>query len=79
MYYALLIPILCYALNAAAWIDYAPDGLATLTHYTLPKDYIASCGCTPSSTHYPTAALSQMAYGSSNSYGSPEDTSGKAY
>ncbi|KAF9452711.1 hypothetical protein P691DRAFT_756102 [Macrolepiota fuliginosa MF-IS2] len=62
--------LIIHSLNVAAqWIDYPSDGLATLTHYTLPKDYIASCGCTPSSTHYPTAALSQMAYGSSNSYG----------
>ena len=40
-----------------------------MTHYTLPEDYIASCGCTGQSTHYPTAALNQMAYGSSTSYG----------
>jgi len=53
----------------AQWIDYPDDGLATMTHYTLPSGYIASCGCTPSSTYYPTAALSQMAYGSSTSYG----------
>jgi hypothetical protein len=53
----------------AQWIDYPDDGLATMTHYSLPTGYIASCGCTPSSTDYPTAALSQMAYGSSMSYG----------
>jgi len=53
----------------AAWIDYAPSGSATLTHYGLPRDYVASCGCTPASTHYPTAALSQMAYGSSTAFG----------
>jgi hypothetical protein len=52
-----------------SWIDYPSSGLATLTHYTLPTDYIASCGCTPASTHYPTAALSQMAFGSSTAYG----------
>lgn len=51
------------------WIDYPSDGTATLTHYTLPKDYIASCGCTAASTHYPTAAMSQMAYGSFAAYG----------
>ena len=33
------------------------------------QDYIASCGCTGKSTHYPTAALNQMAFGSSNNYG----------
>lgn len=53
----------------AQWIDYPDNGLATITHYTLPSGYVASCGCTPSSTDYPTAALSQMAYGSSTSYG----------
>jgi len=52
-----------------AWINYPSDGTATLTHYELPKDYIASCGCTGKSTHYPTAALNQMAFGSSNNYG----------
>ena len=34
-----------------------------------PQDYIAACGCTGKSTHYPTAALNQMAFGSSNNYG----------
>ena len=69
---------------AYAWINYPSEGTATLTHYDLPKvgvpsvldsrsytpqDYIAACGCTGKSTHYPTAALSQMAFGSSNNYG----------
>jgi len=54
---------------ATDWIDYPPNGIATLTHYELPLDYIAACGCTATSTHYPTAALSQMAYGSSTGYG----------
>ncbi|KAI9572278.1 RlpA-like double-psi beta-barrel-protein domain-containing protein-containing protein [Boletus coccyginus] len=40
-----------------------------MTYYTLPTGFIAACGCTPNSTYYPTAALSQMAYGSSTSYG----------
>ncbi|KAL0956424.1 hypothetical protein HGRIS_002572 [Hohenbuehelia grisea] len=40
-----------------------------MTHYDLPRDYVAACGCTPSSTHYPTAALSQMAFGSSTAFG----------
>ncbi|TFK73895.1 hypothetical protein BDN72DRAFT_834220 [Pluteus cervinus] len=62
--------VICFPLSTfAQWIDYPPDGLATLTHYTIPQDFVASCGCTPASTHYPTAALSQMAYGSSTSYG----------
>ncbi|TFK23961.1 hypothetical protein FA15DRAFT_705036 [Coprinopsis marcescibilis] len=53
----------------AQWIDYPSEGIATLTHYTLPRGYVASCGCTPETTDYPTAALSQMAYGSSQSFG----------
>ena len=53
----------------AQWIDYPDSGPASLTHYTLPLDFIAACGCTAESTHYPTAALSQMAYGSSADYG----------
>jgi hypothetical protein len=57
------------AVQVAAWIDYTSNGSATLTHYDLPLDYVASCGCTPESTHYPTAALSQMAYGSSKAFG----------
>ncbi|ESK96550.1 endoglucanase v-like protein [Moniliophthora roreri MCA 2997] len=55
--------------SLAQWIDYPANGFATMTHYDLPKDYIASCGCTEKSTHYPTAALSQMAFGSSAAYG----------
>jgi len=54
---------------ATQWIQYPNSGIATMTHYTLPEDYIASCGCTAQSTHYPTAALNQMAFGSSTSYG----------
>ncbi|KAF8070599.1 RlpA-like double-psi beta-barrel-protein domain-containing protein-containing protein [Lyophyllum atratum] len=52
-----------------AWIDYPANSFATLTHYEIPRDFVAACGCVPSSTHYPTAALSQMAYGSSKAYG----------
>ncbi|KAF9222715.1 hypothetical protein BS17DRAFT_707899 [Gyrodon lividus] len=54
---------------ATEWIQYPPDGYATMTHYTLPQGFIAACGCTPDSTDYPTAAMNQMAYGSSTSYG----------
>jgi len=53
----------------AQWIDYPSSGHATLTHYTLPLDYVGPCGCTPETTHYPVAALSQMAYGSSMNFG----------
>lgn len=55
--------------SATEWIQYPADGTATLTHYTLPENYIAACGCTGESTHYPTAAMSQYAYGSSTDYG----------
>jgi hypothetical protein len=55
--------------SESQWIDYSSDGYATMTHYTLPENFIAACGCTPSSTDYPTAAMNQMAYGSSTSYG----------
>ncbi|EPQ27195.1 uncharacterized protein PFL1_05118 [Pseudozyma flocculosa PF-1] len=44
------------------------EGQATLTHYTLPSDYVASCGCVGRSTHYPTAALNRLAYGSNTSF-----------
>ncbi|KAH0588960.1 hypothetical protein H2248_004741 [Termitomyces sp. 'cryptogamus'] len=54
---------------ASAWIEYPSDGFATLTHYEIPLGFVASCGCVPDSTHYPTAALSQMAYGSSTAFG----------
>ena len=60
-------PFVCA--NTTEWIQYPDTGTATMTHYSLPQDYIASCGCTGKSTHYPTAALNQMAYGSSTSYG----------
>lgn len=55
--------------SMSSWIQYPPTGLATLTHYSLPEGYVAACGCTPDSTKYPTAALSQMAFGSSANYG----------
>ncbi|PPR05820.1 hypothetical protein CVT26_010100 [Gymnopilus dilepis] len=70
MFCLLFLSLLCtFSSVLSQWIDYPDDGLATLTHYTLPSGYIASCGCTSASTNYPTAALSQMAYGSSTSYG----------
>ncbi|KAJ7178351.1 RlpA-like double-psi beta-barrel-protein domain-containing protein-containing protein [Mycena crocata] len=53
----------------SVWIDYPADGTATMTHYTIPDGFIAACGCNGDSTKYPTAALSQMAYGSSNAFG----------
>ena len=34
---------------ASAWIQYPPDGFATMTHYTMPSDFVASCGCTSDS------------------------------
>jgi hypothetical protein len=74
MFFWFLILVACHynfvlADNSSVWINYPNDGLATMTHYDLPRDWITACGCTASSTHYPTAALSQMAYGSSNAYG----------
>ncbi|KAG1900762.1 RlpA-like double-psi beta-barrel-protein domain-containing protein-containing protein [Suillus fuscotomentosus] len=54
---------------ASEWIGYSSDGYATMTHYSLPENFIAACGCTSTSTDYPTAAMNQMAYGSSTSYG----------
>jgi len=66
MLFLLLVPPLA---RATQWIQYPQSGVATLTHYTLPEDYIASCGCSAKSTHYPTAALNQMAFGSSTGYG----------
>lgn len=55
--------------SQSPWIEYPDTGTATMTHYTLPSGFVAACGCTPSSTDYPTAALSQMAYGSSTAFG----------
>ncbi|KAF8482653.1 RlpA-like double-psi beta-barrel-protein domain-containing protein-containing protein [Russula ochroleuca] len=54
---------------ATQWLQYPASGIATMTHYTLPENDIASCGCTAESTHYPTAALNQMAFGSSTAFG----------
>ncbi|KAH7108089.1 RlpA-like double-psi beta-barrel-protein domain-containing protein-containing protein [Auriculariales sp. MPI-PUGE-AT-0066] len=53
----------------SANFTYPSTGYATMTHYDLPLDYVASCGCAPASTHYPTAALSQLAYGSAQAFG----------
>lgn len=40
---------------AAAWLDYADTGEATMTHYTMELGFVAACGCTGDSTYYPTA------------------------
>ncbi|KIO09840.1 hypothetical protein M404DRAFT_130927 [Pisolithus tinctorius Marx 270] len=63
-----LLSLLSFAL-ASDWIQYPSNGYATMTHYTLPEGFIAACGCAINSTLYPTAAMNQMAYGSSTSYG----------
>lgn len=44
------------------------QGIATLTHYDLPANYVASCGCVGRSTRYPTAALNALAYGGTTSF-----------
>ncbi|KAL4074223.1 RlpA-like double-psi beta-barrel-protein domain-containing protein-containing protein [Scleroderma yunnanense] len=54
---------------ASEWIQYPSNGYATMTHYILPEGFIAACGCATNSTLYPTAAMNQMAYGSSTAYG----------
>lgn len=63
------LPYISWASSSTEWINYSPDGYATMTHYSLPENFIAACGCTSTSTNYPTAAMNQMAYGSSTSYG----------
>ena len=64
-----LVQYLCFVATAVAWLQYDSTGTATMTHYTLPENYIAACGCTAKNTHYPTVAMSQQAFGSSTSYG----------
>ncbi|BGP47897.1 hypothetical protein JCM10450v2_003762 [Rhodotorula kratochvilovae] len=39
-------------------------GTASLTHYDVPLGVVTSCGCSTNATYFPTAALSQAAYGS---------------
>ena len=64
----LLLVIFSLTLTSAS-LDFAPTGYASLTHYDLPSNYVASCGCVGQSTHYPTAALNRYAYGSNTSFG----------
>lgn len=54
---------------ALAAVEFAASGYASLTHYDLPLNYVASCGCVARSTYYPTAALNRYAYGSNTSFG----------
>jgi len=67
--YAHVVVFCLLSLTSAQWIQYPADGFASMTHYTMPSDYVASCGCTADSSQFPTAAMSQMAFGSSTSYG----------
>lgn len=39
-----------------------PAGSASLTHYDLPLNYLASCGCAYGASYHATAALSSLAY-----------------
>ena len=55
--------------QSSQWISYPDSGTASLTHYTIPAGFVTACGCPVDSANYPTAALSQMAYGSSHAYG----------
>lgn len=43
--------ILSYAFaENTSWIQYPITGYATMTHYTLPQNYVGSCGCVGKST-----------------------------
>jgi len=66
-----LVALCClvFSTSATEWIQYPADGTATMTHYTIPQGFVAACGCTGGSTDFPTAAMSQYAYGSSTAYG----------
>ncbi|EJD02883.1 uncharacterized protein FOMMEDRAFT_156246 [Fomitiporia mediterranea MF3/22] len=64
-----LLSFLSFCFADSEWIEYPPSGFASMTHYGLPLDAITACGCVPASTHYPTAALGQLAYGSSKAFG----------
>jgi len=66
LYALALLPVL---VRTDDTFQYPSTGFATMTHYDLPTNFVASCGCTADSTHYPTAALSQLAYGSTTAYG----------
>lgn len=35
--------------SATEWIQYPANGFATMTHYTMPNNFVASCGCTADS------------------------------
>ncbi|GAA5825628.1 hypothetical protein JCM11251_000315 [Rhodosporidiobolus azoricus] len=50
-------------------VDIPSSGRASLTRYDFPLGGYGACGCSRNSTYYPTAALSQAAYGSSMAYG----------
>ncbi|GAA5829077.1 hypothetical protein JCM5353_000888 [Sporobolomyces roseus] len=62
--YLALLARLVSAKNIST-ISIPPSGSASLTHTILPLDVITSCGCSTGASYYPTAALSQAAYGSS--------------
>jgi hypothetical protein len=49
--------------------NHSTPGYQYSRYFCTTQGYIAACGCTGESTHYPTAALSQMAFGSSRNYG----------
>jgi hypothetical protein len=38
-----------FSLASAQWIQYPANGFASMTHYTMPNDFVAACGCTPAS------------------------------
>ncbi|KAI8453561.1 hypothetical protein BY996DRAFT_4582994 [Phakopsora pachyrhizi] len=43
-------------------LTFPTRGSASLTHYDLPLNYLASCGCSYGASYHPTAALSSFAY-----------------
>lgn len=69
MWTLLSLLLLVWIRAALAAVDFSASGYASLTHYDLPLDYVASCGCVGRSTFYPTAALNRYAYGSNTSFG----------
>ncbi|PWN51416.1 hypothetical protein IE53DRAFT_386212 [Violaceomyces palustris] len=57
------------SLSAVATYQIPERGWATLTHYDLPDQYVASCGCVGDVTNHPVTAINRLAYGSNTSFG----------
>jgi len=65
-----IVLIACtFAFNFTSIFEPGASGNASTTHYSIPDNFVAACGCAIKSATYPTAAINTAAYQSTSGSG----------